>query len=126
MRTMLLRFLYVGLAGFVGAIARVAVVILFGRLNIRFPLSTLFVNITGSLFLGWFLTHFATRGLSDTMRLSIGSGFVGAYTTFSTFMYESNALADEGAGFQALANLIGSLVLGILAVRLGMLIARYV
>jgi CrcB protein len=57
-------------------------------------------------------------------RLSIGVGFVGAYTTFSTYMYESNQLLEQGAGIKAMVNLIGSLVLGMLAVRLGILIAK--
>jgi CrcB protein len=125
MKTLLLRYLAVGAAGFVGAIARVLVATLFGRLNIRFPLGTLVINVTGSMFLGWFLTYVGSRNVSDITRLAIGAGFVGAYTTFSTFMYESSRLADEGAGLEALANLLGSLVLGILAVRLGMLIARW-
>jgi CrcB protein len=120
-----MRYLAVGLAGFVGACARVFVATLFGRLGYRFPWGTLFINVTGSLFLGWFLTYATGRQVSDTTRLAIGAGFVGAFTTFSTFMYESNTLAGEGAGLEAIMNLLGSLVLGILAVRLGMLIARH-
>jgi len=98
---------------------------LFGRLNIRFPLGTLFINITGSLFLGWFLTYIGTRNVSDTTRLAVGAGFVGAYTTFSTFMFESSRLDDEGATLEALVNLVGSLVLGIIAVRLGTMLAHW-
>jgi len=123
---LLMRYLAVGMASFVGGILRVLVATAFGRLPFRFPLGTLFINITGSLFLGWFLTHIATRQVSDTTRLAIGAGFVGAYTTFSTFMYESSRLADEGAGIEAIMNLLLSLMLGVLAVRLGMLIARRV
>jgi fluoride exporter len=122
-KILILRYLAVGVAGFVGAIARVLVATLFGRMNLRFPIGTLVINVSGSLFLGWFLTYCGSRHVSDTTRLAIGAGFVGAYTTFSTFMYESSRLADEGAGIQALVNLIGSLVLGILAVRLGILLA---
>jgi CrcB protein len=125
MKTLLLRYLAIGAAGFLGAITRVAVATLFGRLNIRFPLGTLVINITGSLFLGWFLTYIGTRNVSDTTRLAIGAGFVGAYTTFSTFMFESSRLADEGANIEALVNLLGSLVLGIIAVRLGIMLARW-
>ena len=125
MKTMLLRYLAIGAAGFIGAITRVAVATLFGRLNIRFPLGTLFINITGSLFLGWFLTYIGTRNVSDTTRLAVGAGFVGAYTTFSTFMFESSRLADEGATLEALVNLVGSLVLGIIAVRLGIMLAHW-
>jgi CrcB protein len=125
MKIVLWRYLAVGCAGFLGAIARVAVATLFGRMNVRFPIGTLVINVTGSLFLGWFLTYVGMRNISDTTRLAIGAGFVGAYTTFSTFMYESTRLADEGAGIQATVNLIGSLILGLLAVRCGMMLARW-
>jgi fluoride exporter len=126
MKQILLRFLAIGLAGSVGAILRYVIALLFGRLNIRFPAGTFFINITGSLFLGWFLTHIAGRNYSDTFRLAIGVGFVGAYTTFSTFMYESNKLIDDGAGISAMANLIGSVVCGLIAVRLGIWLGRTV
>lgn len=126
MKVLLLRYLAIGMAGFIGAVLRVFVATQFGRWPVRFPIGTLVINVTGSLFLGWFLTHIATRQVSDTTRLAIGAGFVGAYTTFSTFMYESSRLVDEGAGLEAILNLLGSLMLGILAVRLGMLIARFV
>jgi fluoride exporter len=125
MKVLFWRYMAVGAAGFVGAVTRVLVGTLFGRLNARFPFGTLFINVTGSLFLGWFLTYAVGRDISDTKRLAIGAGFVGAYTTFSTFMYESSRLADEGAGLAAIVNLIGSLILGILAVRLGMMLAKW-
>jgi CrcB protein len=125
MKDLLLRYLAIGAAGFVGAIARVLVATLFGRLNVRFPLGTMVINVSGSLFLGWFLTYCTSRSISDTARLAIGAGFVGAYTTFSTFMSESNFLVDDGRGLAAIMNLLGSLVLGILAVRLGILIAHW-
>jgi fluoride exporter len=125
MKVLFWRYMAVGAAGFVGAVTRVLVGTLFGRLNTRFPFGTLFINVTGSLFLGWFLTYAVGRDISDTKRLAIGAGFVGAYTTFSTFMYESSRLADEGAGLAAIVNLIGSLILGILAVRLGMMLAKW-
>jgi CrcB protein len=125
MKTWLLRYLAVGVAGFVGALARVGVAQAIGRFGYRFPLGTMVINITGSLFLGWFLTYAGNRTISDTAKLAIGAGFVGAYTTFSTYMFESNKLIDEGAGIETTVNLVGSLVLGILAVRLGMWLARW-
>ena len=86
-----------------------------------FPYGTFLINITGSLFLGWFLTVIQDRlSVSDTMRLAIAVGFVGAYTTFSTFAYESNSLLEDGAGIKATVNLLGSLIAGLIAVRLGM------
>ena len=121
-----LQSLAIGAAGFLGAIAR----FLIGRgvtqiFPTRFPLATLIINISGSFILGWFVSYTAQRyGVSETMRLAIGAGFVGAYTTFSTYMYESNALIEDGLWNQAMINLIGSLVLGLLAVRLGIMLGR--
>ena len=125
MNEMIVRYLAIAVAGSAGAVLRYVIASQVGRLNMRFPLGTFIINISGSLFLGWFLTYVVKHNVSDTTRLAIGVGFVGAYTTFSTFMYESNRLVDEGAGFEATVNLIGSLIVGILAVRLGMMLARW-
>jgi fluoride exporter len=124
MGEMIWRYMAIALAGSAGAVLRYVLAVLIGRWNIRFPLATFVINISGSLFLGWFLTYVGRHNISDTTRLAIGVGFVGAYTTFSTYMYESNRLIDEGAGLVATANLVGSLVVGILAVRLGIMLAR--
>lgn len=124
MKLLLLRWLAVGMAGFAGALARLWLGTAIGRLPVRFPLGTMVINISGCLFLGWFLTYAANRQFSDTTKLAIATGFVGAYTTFSTFAYESAVLADEKAWLEMMLNVVGSLVLGLLAVQLGMLIAR--
>jgi fluoride exporter len=127
MRVLLTRCLLIGFGGFLGSIARYGVVRLVAHvkvLNIPFPLATMFINVSGSMFLGWFLTFVVSRNLSDLVRLAIGTGFVGAYTTFSTYMYETNSLADDGYTNQALLNLVGSLILGIIGVRLGITLAR--
>jgi CrcB protein len=121
----IIRYVAIAAAGSVGAILRYALATQIGRINLRFPLGTFIINITGSMFLGWFLTYVTKHNVSDVTRLAIGVGFVGAYTTFSTFMYESNRLADDGAGFLAIMNLLGSLTVGIIAVRLGMALARW-
>ena len=126
MRAILTRCLFIGLAGFCGSVARYGVSALIGRLNVRFPLGTLFVNISGSLVLGWFMAFASPRDVSDTTRLAVAVGFVGAYTTFSTYMYETSRLADDGQTTEALVNLVGSMVLGLVAVRLGMLLGRRV
>ena len=120
----LFRYLAIALAGSAGAILRYVLATQISRLNFRFPLGTFIINITGSMFLGWFLTFVTRHNLSDTTRLAIGVGFVGAYTTFSTYMFESNRLLEEGAGYLAILNLVGSLVAGLLAVRLGVMMAR--
>ena len=122
---LLVQYLAVGAAGSVGAMLRLAVSSFCGQwFGTAFPIGTLVINLSGSLFLGWFLTLIGERFIvSDTLRMAVAVGFVGAYTTFSTFAYESNSLLEDGAAVKALVNLVGSLVLGLLAVRLGIWLA---
>jgi fluoride exporter len=122
MKQMLLRCIAVGLAGSVGAVARYLIAFLFSQFNARDELGIFFINITGSLFLGWFLAH---RNIPDTLRLAIATGFVGAYTTFSTYMWQSNRLIQDGAIYAGLFNLFGSLLAGIIAVRCGIWLAQW-
>jgi len=115
------RCLVVGAAGSLGAILRLLVATACGRwFGTSFPVGTFVINMSGSLFLGWFLTVVSERVIvSDNFRLAVAVGFVGAYTTFSTFAFESNALLQDGEQLKALANMIGSVVCGLIAVRLG-------
>ena len=106
----------IGLLGGAGAVARFAVdgavSSLSGR---RFPWGTLTVNLTGSLVLG----VLAGAGVGgDALRLA-GTGFLGGYTTFSTWMFESHRLGEDGELSAGVANLVASLALGLLAVWLG-------
>jgi fluoride exporter len=123
MKEFLLRWGAIGAAGFIGALLRWRLTLLFGRLDIRFPLGTLFINITGSLFLGWFYAYTKSHPASDTLRLAVAVGFVGSYTTFSTYMYDCVALANDGAWKQSLFNLFGSMALGLTAVFIGIALA---
>src|SRR4051794_40312989 len=109
----------VGGAGAAGAIVRFLVALACLQIfKTDFPVATLLINITGSMFLGWFLTVTQERfSLTETTRLAIASGFVGAYTTFSTFMYESDRLLHRGQELKAWGYLFGSLLLGMIAVR---------
>ena len=120
----LVRYLAIAVAGSAGAVLRYVLGSQIGKLNLRFPLATFIINITGSLFLGWFMAYIGRHAVSVNTRLAIAVGFVGAYTPFSTFMYESNLLIDEKAWLEATANLVGSLIVGLLAVRVGMMLAR--
>lgn len=121
----LIQYLAVAGAGALGAALRLFVATMSGRLfGTGFPVGTFIINITGSLFLGWFLAAIGNRAVSETMRLAITVGFVGAYTTFSTFMYESNSLIEDGLQIKATMNLAGSLIVGLLAVRLGLWLGR--
>lgn len=106
----------VGLFGGLGAIARFA---LDGAVSSRtrwaFPLGTLTVNLLGTLLLG-VLTGAALS--PDASRLT-GTGFVGAFTTFSTWALESHRLAEDGQGRAAALNFAVSLALGLVAVAVG-------
>jgi CrcB protein len=119
--------LAVGAAGSLGAVCRLLVGPLVQRWvgNPPFPLGTLAVNVSGSFALGWFLAYAARRGnVSDAVRLAVAVGFLGAYTTFSTLSYDTDAMWRSGHTARAMLNLLGSLVLGLAAVRLGLVLGR--
>src|SRR5438477_11136986 len=119
---MLSRFLTVGAGGFLGAVARYAVTLLVARFWSRdFPLAPLLTNVSGSFILGLFATLAAERLSWDpAWRLFVATGFVGAYTTFSTFEYETERLTQTGAGGWAAVNVLVSVIAGFTAVRLGL------
>ncbi len=123
----LLPFLLVGVGGFVGANARYILAKWVGSMSAaRFPLGTVLVNISGSFLLGLLAGVLAARIVpqSDNVRLALGVGLLGAFTTFSTFEFETHALLEDGAWLPALANIVVSLVVGLLAVRAGLVLAR--
>ena len=94
-------------------------------LGAQFPYGTMAINLSGSFVLGLFLTLLAARGaLTAEYRLFLAVGFLGAYTTFSTWTFESAALLTGGAPLAALVNLFGSLLLGMLSVFAGIALGR--
>ena len=120
-----INYMAVGGAGCLGAMLRYFVATVCARFfGTAFPIGTFIINIGGSFFLGWFLSLVGDRmPVSDTTRLAIAVGFTGAFTTFSTLMYESSSLLEDGAGMKAMLNLVGSLLVGLMAERLGMALA---
>ncbi|MFN3007775.1 fluoride efflux transporter CrcB [Mycolicibacterium wolinskyi] len=86
------------------------------RLKRGFPFGTLVVNISGALLLGFL----AGLALSPHTALLVGTGFVGSYTTFSTWMLETQRLTEERQGWPAAANIVVSVALGLTAAWLGM------
>lgn len=124
MNARLAEILAVGAAGSVGAVCRLLVGRGVQRLAaVPFPVGTLVVNVSGCLLLGWFTTYAHRRGLfSDAVRSAVTIGFVGAYTTFSTWAFDVDGLWHGGRGGRAVLNLIASIVLGLLAVRAGVLL----
>jgi CrcB protein len=115
----------------VGGLLRWGVAVGFGRLlGTTFPWATFFINLSGSMFLGWFLTvvgRFIPSEHSwfsqDSLKLMVAVGFTGAYTTFSTFEFESHTLLSDSDYLKGVIYMLGSLVLGLIAVRLGMKLA---
>ena len=117
--------LWVGIGGFLGANARywlggwVA-----ARLGSAFPYGTFVINISGSFILGMIMGLLDSRALSPAMRLAMGIGFVGAYTTFSTWTYETIRLIEGGSILLATTNVVGSLAAGLLATIGGLAAGR--
>ncbi len=118
--------LLIGIGGFAGAIARYLVDgAVAERTAGAFPWGTLVVNLSGSFALGFLFALTAERAiLPAEIRGPVLIGFIGAYTTFSTFMLESWRLVEDGAMMLALANLVGSAVLGLIAVAAGLSLGR--
>ncbi|HEY4938556.1 MAG TPA: fluoride efflux transporter CrcB [Actinomycetota bacterium] len=113
-------------AGFVvgGAVGAPARYLLDDAISSRtqgvFPWGTLAINVSGSFLLGLLTGLALFHGLPATPRLILGTGFCGAYTTFSTFTYETVRLAEEGAVNEAVRNALASLVLGAGAAAAGL------
>ena len=118
--------LLIGLGGFAGAISRYLVDgFVADRTAGGFPWGTLAVNLSGSFVLGLLFAMTAERAiLPADIRGPVMIGFIGAYTTFSTFMLESWVLIENGSYVPAIANLGGSVLLGLAAVLAGLTIGR--
>jgi CrcB protein len=93
------------------------------RTGSRWPLGTLAVNTTGALALGLLVGLGLHHGLDTHLRTVVGTGFLGAYTTFSTFALDTVRLADEGPTFDALAMVAVSTTLGLSAAGAGLALA---
>jgi CrcB protein len=86
----------------------------------RFPLGTFLINVSGSFLIGILMAFLSERlDLSPNWRLLLVVGFLGGYTTFSSFEYETLVAARSGNSLLALLNVVGSVVFGYIAVWLG-------
>ena len=119
------QYLFIAFGGALGAVARYVVGSWVTRLTGgTFPWGTFVINVTGCFILGVVATLLAERVLSNpNWRPMITIGFVGAYTTFSTYEYET---AQLGSSFQAFANLVGSVIAGYGAVWVGIQLAHWI
>jgi fluoride exporter len=91
-----------------------------------FPAGTLTVNLSGSLLLGLLTGLAAHHGLSPQAITVLGTGLLGAYTTFSTFSYETVRLLEDGAVVEAALTVAGSLAFGLAAAAAGLGLALLV
>ncbi|HEY9899957.1 MAG TPA: fluoride efflux transporter CrcB [Pantanalinema sp.] len=118
---------WVGSGGFFGAISRYALGNwIASRLGTAFPYGTLLINLTGCLALGFFGTLALRRAtlIPPEARLLVAVGFLGAYTTFSTFGFETIRLLEENNLALAFAYVLGSVLAGLLTTYLGVVAAR--
>jgi CrcB protein len=114
----------IAVAGAVGAPVRYLVDRLVqSRVSGVFPLGTFVVNVTGSVILGFIVGLGLYHAFPDTPSAILGSGFCGAYTTFSTFTYETLVLAEERATGAAIANVLLSAIVPALAAGTGLALA---
>ena len=123
-----MQLLYIGIFGGLGCISRYLasgwVYQVAGR---NLPYGTLFVNIVGSFLLA-FLMVFGLRStlFSPEIRIGLAVGFMGGFTTFSTFSYETLRLLEDGSFWQAGVNILLNVVLCLLFAVLGAVVARQI
>jgi CrcB protein len=120
-------FLLVSAGGFLGANVRYGISVWSARrFGTGFPIGTLIANIGGSFLIGLVLGLLAGWFDDDRQtQLLLATGFLGAETTFSTWMWESMVLVREGLIGRAARNLFGSVALGLLSVTAGLLLAYF-
>ena len=117
----LLKIFYVALGGAFGAVARYGIGLIFANSLTNFPLATFFVNVSGSFLIGFLLTRFEAN---ETMRLLLVTGFLGAYTTFSTFEYEAFNLTQTKQLAMAFVYVALSFSVGFIGVLLGIWVGK--
>lgn len=125
---MIVHFLYISVGAIIGANLRYLVGVWASqRWGAGFPYGTLLVNVIGCLLIGLFYGLGATRlNITPELRLFFAVGFLGAFTTFSSFGYESISLLRSGDLFLGVLNIAANNLVGLLAVVIGLWLARLV
>jgi len=120
------KYLFIAVGGALGSLTRFWVgSMVANRFGTKFPYGTFVVNITACLIIGFSLAFMGRRAeINAAWRFLIPIGFIGAYSTFSTFEWETFSSLQTGAFFVAALYVVLSVVLGLAAVWCGVLIAR--
>lgn len=124
----MLQYLWIGLGGFVGANARYLLQQwAANHWGADFPYGTLLANVSGSFIIAFFLTLATGRlAISPEARLFVAVGFLGGFTTFSSFSFETFRLIEQSGWGAAGLNFASNTILGLLGVLLGILLARLI
>jgi len=122
------RYVMIALGGALGAMARYQVAAsIQSRIPSAFPWGTFVVNVSGCFVMGVAAVILAERiGISDSWRFLVPIGFIGAYTTFSTFELETYRAVTQGAALAGGLNVLGSVVVGYFALWLGTVLGRVI
>ncbi len=122
------KYLFIALGGALGAIARYWVGAAVGsRMGTRFPYGTFIINMSACIIIGFSITLISKRAdLNPAWRYMIPIGFVGAYSTFSTYEWETLSSLREGAFTVAALYAFGSLILGLVATWAGIVLGELV
>lgn len=111
-----MNYLLIGTGGILGSIVRYGIgKVISTHLNTRFPFGTFIINITGAIMLG-ILT---SAQINTNIYSFLGDGFLGAYTTFSTFMYEGFNLFKNNERLNAFVYILSSIIIGIIGFLIG-------
>ncbi|MCI4627072.1 MAG: fluoride efflux transporter CrcB [Candidatus Magnetoovum sp. WYHC-5] len=124
----MINYLIIGVGGFIGAITRYALATWIGQNWGRsFPLGTFIINVSGSFLIGLIMSLLTDKFTANPYwRLLLVVGFLGAYTTFSTFEYETGTLLKDGELLYAALNVVLSVLAGFIALKMGEIISKII
>jgi CrcB protein len=124
----MMNYIIIFAGGGVGASSRYALATWIGqRWGRSFPLGTFLINVSGSFLIGLLMTLMAERFTENpAWRLLLVVGFLGGYTTFSSFEYETGKLATDGEFLYAVLNVFLSVTAGFIALKLGEVLAKMI
>ena len=122
------KYLWIAAGGALGAIARYVIgVVVSSRLGVKFPYGTFVINISACVIIGFSITYLGRRAdLNPAWRYLIPIGFVGAYSTFSTYEWETFSNIRSGAFLLAALYAVGSLIVGLAAVWAGAILGEVI